>query len=75
MGEERDDDDIHVADARSDGIRAVEERDTAQRAHGHGYSWTHEPLNIMIITNIGGTDKHDIAIATLELEILTNVLT
>lgn len=40
MGEEGDYDDIHVADARGDGIRAVEERDTTQRAHGHGYSWT-----------------------------------
>lgn len=40
VGKERDDDDVDVADAGGDGIRPVEERDAAQRAHGHGYSWT-----------------------------------
>lgn len=39
MGEERDYDDVDVANARGDGIRPVKERDAAQSAHGHGYSW------------------------------------
>lgn len=39
VGEEGNDDDVHVTNPGGDGIRPVEERDTAQRAHGHGYSW------------------------------------
>lgn len=46
VGEERHDDDVDVADARRDGIRAVQERDAAQRAHGHGYSWTDRADNV-----------------------------
>lgn len=51
MGEERDYDDIHVSDARRDGVRTVEERDAAQSPHGHGYSYTHETLDIEHTTN------------------------
>lgn len=39
MGEEGDDDDVDMPNARSDSICTVEERDAAQSAHGHGYSW------------------------------------
>lgn len=49
MGEERNDDDIHVADARGDGVRTVEERDAAQCAHGHGNTYTQHVIYINIL--------------------------
>lgn len=55
MGKERDDDDVDMPNAGGDGVRAVQERDAAQRAHGHGYSWTldthimHGQTNLCII--------------------------
>lgn len=50
MGEEGDDDDVDMPNARSDSICAVEERDAAQSAHGHGYSWIFALELIHIVT-------------------------